>query len=413
MRFWILLLLVLMASIGLALVLQADSGYVQIRWYHWNLETTLPIFMGCAVLMIVLLLVLWRLVSGLLHLPTYFSQMRQSRRQELTHQSLVKGLRGLGEGDFLEAERNLLRHAEHAPVPIIHYLLAALAAQLQGEPTRRQEHITQAARCTPSAGVVVTLMQAWLQLLGQEYVQALATLDMARVDKPNGLLLKLRLRCLLALKNWSGIRDLLPELKQAHVLPMSEWEVVARRAVLEDMVAACRRHDLAALQTQWQNLPLTLRQHEGLKHAYVRSLNELGGAQLADVLIEEHLAQQWSQLLVIDYGRLKLPNPARRLQKVHQWMERYGQQAALSWACGCLYLQMQDWAQAERALQDSLTQHARPEVYAVLAELYEQRNEPVRARQAYQAALQLYQQPAVDLVEQHDGQHCLDPSVVP
>jgi len=413
MRFWILLLLVLMASIGLALVLQADSGYVQIRWYHWKLETTLPIFMGWAALMIVLLLVLWRVVSGLLHLPAYFSRMRQSRRQELTRQSLIKGLQGLGEGNFLEAERNWLRHADHAPLSLIHYLLAALAAQLQGERTRRQEHMAQAARCTPSAGAVVTLMQAWLQILGQEYVQALATLDGAPIDKPNGLLLKLRLRCLWALKNWGGIRDLLPELKQAQVLPMFEWETIARRAVLEGMVAACRRHDLTALQTQWQNLPPTLRQHEGLKHVYVRSLNELGEAQLADVLIEEHLAQQWSQVLVIDYGSLKLPNPARRLQKVHRWMEKYGQQAALSWACGCLYLQMQDWAQAERALQGSLTQDARPEAYVALAELYERRHELARACQAYQAALQSYPQPAVDLLEQHDERHGCDASVVP
>lgn len=400
MRFWILLLLVLMASIGLALVLQADSGYVQIRWYHWNLETTLPIFMGWAALIIVLLLVLWRLVGSLLHLPSYFSQVRLSRRQELARQGLVKGLRGLGEGNFLEAERSLLRHVEYAPVPMIHYLLAALAAQLQGEPARRQEHITQATRCTPPAGTAIALMQAWLQMLSQEYVQALATLDMAPVDKPNFLLLKLRLRCLLALKDWAGVRNLLPELKDVPVLPMSEWKAVACRVALEDMLAARRRHDLAALQTNWQNLPLSLRQHEGLKHAYVRSLDELGEAQLADLLIEEHLAQQWSQVLVIDYGRLKLPNPARRLQKVHRWMERYGQQAALSWAAGCLYLQMQDWAQAERALQDSLTQDAGPEAYAALADLYEQRNEPARACRAYQAALKLCLQPAIDIVEQ-------------
>jgi len=166
------------------------------------------------------------------------------------------------------------------------------------------------------------------------------------------------------------------------------------------MLAARKRHDLVALQTNWQNLPLSLRQHEGLKHVYVCSLDELGEAQLADLLIEEHLAQQWSQVLVIDYGRLKLPNPARRLQKVHQWMEKYGQQAALSWAAGCLYLQMQDWAQAERALQDSLTQDAGPEAYVVLAELYEQRNEPARACRAYQVALKLCLRPAIDVVEQ-------------
>ncbi len=387
MRFWILLLLMLMAGVGLAALLQADGGSVQIRWYHWQLQTSLLAFLGWTMLALVLLFALGRLLLGLLHLPSYLGQVRLSRRQELARQGLIKGLAGLAKGDFLDAERTLLRHVAHAPTPVIDYLLAAVAAHGQGERTRRQEHLAQARQSAPQAALAIDLLQARLLMADDAYAQALQSLATWPLDAPNPWLWRLRLRCLQALQDWSTIRDWLPGLARTGVVPTARWRIPAQHAVLAGLRAARKLRDLPALQAQWRDLPPALQQDEALVQAYADALNELGAAAQAGAVIEEYLAQRWSTPLVIDYGWLELPDPARRLQKVEQWRARHGHKAALALAVGCLYLQMQNGAQAEQALRDSLDLHPSAEAYAALARLHEWRDEPALACAAYRAAL--------------------------
>ena len=74
------------------------------------------------------------------------------------------------------SEKNLMRHATDSEMPLITYVAAARAAQLQGEHERRDAHLRRAFEQIPEAHVAVLLTQAELQIAHKQHEQALATL---------------------------------------------------------------------------------------------------------------------------------------------------------------------------------------------------------------------------------------------
>ena len=125
-----------------------------------------------------------RVLSRLWHTPERVAEWRRKRRLQRAHRSLTRGLVELAEGRWKVAERHLTKHAEQSETPLINYLAAARAAQLQDEHARRDDYLHLAHESMPSADVAVGLTQAELQLAHQQYEQALATLMHVRSLSP-------------------------------------------------------------------------------------------------------------------------------------------------------------------------------------------------------------------------------------
>lgn len=390
MRLIILALLALLVSASAATYLYQENGYVLIAWGPWTLESSVPVFVLLVIAVIAIGILTLRLGAGIIRLPRQWSTRRRERRRAQARRHLTQGLIELNEGRWSHAERTLLRDAEHSDTPLLHYLSAARAAQLQGEDQRRDRYLKRAYECTPDALTAVLMTQAELQLAHGQYEQALKTLQNMAGQNPDNLLrLRLLRRCHEALRQWHELKALLPRLRDHKALPEAELAQLSLKVYGELLFEAARQQDLAQLRSQWREIPRSFRQNPTLVGDYVKCLQELGETEEAASLIEDQLKQRWSEDLALTYGRLEVADPQRRLAKVQQWLGDYGQQPVLLLTAARLNLQSRIWGTARQYLENSIHMGPRPDTYHELARLLSQLGEHDKAKEAYAAGLEL------------------------
>jgi hypothetical protein len=177
-------------SIALALVvgallaqwLMADAGYVAIRFGGHLIEMSAVTFL----LVLIAGFFVVRLVIKLLSARRLWRERQIARRQERARRALAKGLLEMAEGEWEASEETFTRTARDAESPVVHYMVAARAAELQGSAQRRDEWLLRALDASTERRAPVLIMQAEMHLKHKQYQAALATLQQleARAWKP-------------------------------------------------------------------------------------------------------------------------------------------------------------------------------------------------------------------------------------
>jgi HemY protein len=386
--FWFLLLLLL--GLGLALVLREDNGYVLLSWGGWAVETSLAMFGLLLLLALTVLLWLFRVLRGSWRLPRRLRQRWHHWRRERARKTLTQGLVDLAEGRWLVAERRLARHAGESDTPLVNYLIAARAAQLQGAHHRRDAHLKNAYEQTPSATVAVLLTQAELQLAHRQYEYALATLRrLLELAPGQGFGLRLLARAYEAVRDWRGLSELLPELRQRAALEPDDLARLERECLVRLLEAAPARGGVEAVREAWNTVPRRLRRDDKLRASHVRALLAAGDHEAAEQAIEQVMRQDWCPELVLLYGNLDRGDVARRLSHAERWLRQRAGDADLLLTLARLCIHNQLWGKAREYLDRSLKQERRPDSYEELGRLLEHIGEPAQAVAAYRQGLEL------------------------
>ena len=97
---------------------------------------------------------------------------------------ITRGYIEVAEGNFAKGEKLLTRGVRESETPLLNYLAAARAAQLQGDLERRDSWLTMAYEQEPGAASAILLTQAELQISNNELEAALATLQQLREMSP-------------------------------------------------------------------------------------------------------------------------------------------------------------------------------------------------------------------------------------
>src|SRR5690606_35107447 len=158
-----------------------DRGYVLINFRGYAIEMSVP---GLLLVLIAAYAVV-RALAAVWNAPRRIGTALTERRTRKAGTRLTRGLMHIAEGDWARAERLLTRGANTSEAPLISYLMAARAAQLQGSRARRDEWLALAHRQLPRAEKTVLLTQAELQLQDGQYQAALATAERVRQSSPN------------------------------------------------------------------------------------------------------------------------------------------------------------------------------------------------------------------------------------
>src|SRR5262249_52068369 len=144
---------------------------------------------------------------------------------------LASGLISLTEGDWPRSERLLTRGIAGTDAPLVNYLLAARAAQLQGATERRDEWLKLAHDESPDGQTAVLLTQAELQLASGELDAALAPLKRVEQLRPDHAgALGLLARAHRARNEPAELVALLPRLGRARLAP-EERDAIAEQAL--------------------------------------------------------------------------------------------------------------------------------------------------------------------------------------
>jgi HemY protein len=400
MRFLLILLLALLASVFLGRLLAEDTGYVLLSYGVWTLETSLSVFGLLLLLGFGLLYLLLRLMAGLLSTPSRWRGWRHGRETRGAYQTLLEGLKALEERTWALAEQRLCRAAAEMDVALIPWLGAARAAHFRCDLAARDRYLDLAGQETPGAELAVGLARAELQLAAGEAEAARATLETLLAAVPrNPQVLGLLGPVYRDLADWPDLSKLLAPLRKYGGLPEAELvglEDAAYLGLLERVSDEGRR----ALQAQWERIPRAAQVRPRLVVGFSDQLIALGGQEQAETLIRKALQRDWNRLLIERYGLAGGRDPAAQLAWAERFLGTHPDDPKLLLTLGRLCVSNRLWGKARTYLEASLHAEPLPEVFEELGRLLEQLGEQKAALECYRRGLtRLIRTPPAEVAE--------------
>ena len=389
MKYAFFLLLTLLAAVIVAGALHVDTGYVLLAWHDTSVEMSLGTLVVLVLFVFFGLYLLTTLVIKLWTFPRRIREALERRRELRARRASIRGLIDISEGRWADSEHNLMRHAVDSKVPLITYIAAARAAQMQGAHERRDTYLRRAYEQVPAAHLAVLLTQAELQIGHRQYEHALATLrHLQELDPNHAYGLKLLARLYKKLGDWMPLRALIPRLREFRAMPRAEIDRLEAQAVC----ALLERLDAksgAQATVLWSEMPRRLRNDSNVVRAYVQALVKIGNYSTAESIARDALKSDWDEELVVLYGLARGEDPIRQLARVEDWLVEKGESAALLLTAGRLCVVAKLWGKARSYLESSIVLGGRPEAYEELGKLLKSLGEPEHAMQAFSDGLAL------------------------
>lgn len=386
----IALLVALCTAVVLGVLIQHDSGYILVAYKPWVVE--LPLWLG-GLLFVVLVMAItacFMTLHKMSVLGERWGRWARVRQVRLSQERTQKGLLAFNEGKYADAEKWLVRGAEHSEVPLLNYLTAARAAQEQGDTSRRDAYLKQAHNAADGTDLAVGLTQAQLQFREGQLEQALATLEQLRSLSPKHPLVLKMLRTLYeALEDWNALSDLLGDLSKLRIIPKEEHQRLEQHIARERFEKTISEAPLTEteLQARWKGLPKTLHSDARLVALQVAQWERLGKADEAEPLLQHALKHQVDDALFALYGQLNVSHPEKALAFLESSLPDVQESPILFLALGRLCLRAKLWGKAQSYLESSLSLKRLPEASAELAQLLERQGKVREANEQYRQGL--------------------------
>lgn len=391
-KFFIGLLLIVIAVLAAVLAVKEDPGFVLIKYGDFKLETSLAFGIVAVVIFGLLVQILFRLFMLFWRLPRSLKKRSRNKRIEKSRRLLNQGLIDLAEGRFEQAEIRLLKLIDYAENPLLNYLAAARAAQQLGKYDERDNYLKQAHDAKPEAEIAIGVTQAELQLASSQTERALATLTHLRSLAPkHDYVLKLLVRHYMKIEDWAQLCVLIPEVRKKKLFQDKKLQDMEFRAYTGCMSDAAARES-ESLDKAWAKIPKTDQTRAGLILHYIDLVNRYrSDSKLIEQIVVKSINLQWSTQLVDYYGQLVVENAADQLATAEKWLQDYGQSEVLLLALGRICIRLKLWGKAQKYLEASIGIKPSAESCLELANLQnrEELNAPEIACQYYQQGLNL------------------------
>jgi HemY protein len=388
----LLLVLLFLALVGLGAVLlvRDDPGFVLLRYRDYSVETTLAFALVALIVIVVAFYYCVRLLRGVWRLPRSMRRLSQGRRFSKARNQLNQGLIDLAEGRFEQAENHLVRLVDSSDSPLVHYLAAARAAQLQGKHDARDAYLKAAHEARPDAELAIGVTQVELQLAHHQTEQALATLmHLHGIAPRHNYVTILLARAYYELQDWQALVEILPDMRRKKLVKeakLVEMEVAGYCGILELATSSQSSFDNA-----WNKIPKALQADARMIHLYLDLMAEQGWqSSKAEQLVLKSLDKQWDDGLIEVYGRFQAKDANAQLARVEKWLDEFGHNENLLLALGRIAMRARLWGKAQGYLEASIGAKATPAACLALAELFEQQlQQRDKAAEYYQRGLKL------------------------
>ncbi len=390
MKTLLILIAALFASIGVALLIREDPGYVLVTVGQFTVESTVAVLtVGLAVLFAATY-ILVRFLVRIVRLPGDAKRANARRRERKSHLLLSNGMGQLMEGRWREAEQALLKSTRYSRTPVLGYIGAAQAAHQLKEPAKRDRYLQDAKKETGSATVAVGLKQAELQLSSGQPNEAAKTLEVLHRQYPrHPQVLRSLMESHLALKDWRGLWLILPDLKRRRILPGDEFSALERETFRELLGQEAKSDDRKALEKAWRGMPKHLRNDPDIVADYAGYLEGHDAAAEAERLLRKTIETNWHPKLVLAYGEIARGDGSAQMKTVEGWLKSRSKDPDLLLTAGRIARRNRSWGKARDYYEASVALRPTTDAYHELGSLLEQLDEPEKARDCYRNGLRL------------------------
>ncbi len=404
-------LIILLSSVGLAVLISIDAGYVRISWGNYLLETSVWIAVVIIASLFFTLYLVMKSIKGIKHSTGGMTRWFSSSSTQRARKKTTRGLLELAEGNWKRAQRHLSAAAPKAETPLINYLAAAQAAFEQGNEQDTEVLLKKAHESTPGSELAVGITQAQLQLGSNQLEQCLATLLRLRKESPqHPFILKLLKNAYYKLEDWHQLSLLIPELRRQHIAEKNELDILERETwinLLAQTADEIRRQsgssqNIEQLNQHWDRLPSSMRRDETIIHAYAEHLASLGDQAQTETLLRKVLRNHWSDLLIELYGKVCGLNPEEQLIIAENWLKERPNNAMLLLALGRISLRNELWGKAKEYFEASHRIKKTPQTYGELCRLAAHLEDHEQSSEYFmQGILDLVGLPELPLPEKH------------
>ena len=271
MRLLLFVLAVLFAGVLVALYAVDNPGYVLIARAPWSVEMPLTLFVPLLLVVFAGIALALYILIRLARIPQDVEHWRAMRHTRRARTALIQGLTHLAEGNWAEAETSCSPDCVTATrrcstISARRWPRRAWATPKSGMSTWRRRTRTRRgsarSRHDPGESAVA----------GRPTEQALATLAELRQQAPRH---KQGLRLLAqvheALYDWTGLAELVPDLRDNHVLRPMAIDALELKAHSELLKQSLPSGSLAVLNRAWTAVPRHLRRHPLMLAAPMRA----------------------------------------------------------------------------------------------------------------------------------------------
>lgn len=380
---FVVTLLAMLASYAL---LSRGDGYVLLSMAGYTVEMPFVIAVFCVLLLFLALYLLIATLRALLGTRRSVVGWARNQRRQKGLNRTTQGLIAFVEGRWDFARRSLAKAADSSSTPLVNYLFAARASSAIGDAKAVDGFLKQAELSTEGADVAIGLTQAELQIQSGQFEQALATL--LRVKKQTSshpLVLRLLTRVYTELSDWQQLLKLIPSLRQAKGVALSEAEIAALeqsacRELLRDAAKKGGHEELAAA---WKQLPSSAKKRAVIVADYAERLIEQGQLVEAEAAVRNQLHRLYDTDLAEIYGRTLADRPERQRAFAEKLLKANPDDAQLQIALARICSRLGKLEEAEQYLQQSIALNEQAVAWAELANLH-------AARGDYRASAECY-----------------------
>lgn len=370
----------------LADLLLTDPGHVAFSAGGWLLEMTLPVF----ALGLLALYVVARVAIRLWQARRMLKKAQLERRRERARRSLFQGLLELSQGDWRAAEETVTRLARDSEYPLVHYLVAARAADLQGERERCEDWLGKALDATQGERAPVLITQAEMLLRHKQPQAALKVLEQLKISgERNSRSLVLLARIYRQTGDWQRLEQLEPRLRSARDIPDAVTDEIVVQVYLDRLKAAGNSGDAERVAAAWTAAPASVTRRADAVNAYARAAMACKDHATAEKALRDLLGREWDEAAVLTFGELETGEPLAVLDTAEKWLRKHPEDPALLLACARLCMRAELYGKARSYLEASALIRPRAETLQLLANLLEQLGERDRAFGAMSEAVTL------------------------
>ncbi|MCL7745014.1 hypothetical protein LV476_08695 [Guyparkeria hydrothermalis] len=337
---WTVLLVVLVAA---GIYFLPDAGVAVVEIAGWHVETTAVGLLVVAVLALLVLHLLWRLIAGMLNLPSRWANRSAKQRRRVADEKLLRAWAERQRGQAELAQRYALAGVEDGSLPPMHIqvaidaLLDGLDPSRKGVPGRNRESTREeigdlfetVGRRFPKFAEFLRLhiVQRLIALGETEWAQSMLEPLIETHPRDEAILL-IRAQLLEMADDVEQLAALLPTLRRIKDKRLTGDELLRmeRRVLLGRIEAAARSRDVDRLSRLWAEANRPVVDSDAVTVAYAQALVRVGASQAAAQVLEKRLSRMLEASTLQAWAEIPHEQPAearRRLLKVvpDDWAE--------------------------------------------------------------------------------------------